>query len=726
MVTEEENLPEKKINVQPDDVPKLILPQDRYCKLSKTVEKSEGVGSKFDRYNNSDESESESEEEACKSESEDKSELMRSNSLEALMAELENEIQGGNTKPQEEKPKAKPKKKRKISVNVECDDKLVETKAVFKENLKPEVTEPVKKQSPGSFPRQRKWQGKPRRHAPQAFVAPNLVHRPAPPPPEMLPPVVAFPPPVQPFPPYNPMGFDNGVFVAPPVVFEAPPPQLPPLHIAPPHVYERPLSPLAINTDAYSTTTLAPLSPRSAAFVLENRAIIEKRKRRSYSRSPSPLRFRRSKSPKRLSLSPKRPSKSPKRRSLSPSPVRKVLPPKVNSPKKASSIHGRLGLKSNKTDTEDDKSKKERSKPKEEKKQEGLDPVLEARRKKFERNEITMTEGVIRLRVREEADEPKKEEATAAVEEQIEDEDDDGEEIDEDALLEGDDAIVLDHKIDALFSDEESDSDNEGRFKTKQETNQKVPILPFTKLINGAKSEVKNDLRIDDRRGDRPKSERRKRFRSRSPPKKAATKKNDKVKQTIAFPADARKIEIKIRNPAKYEKAEGQKGGEEKVSRKVEVAKKIEAEEKDAEGTNESTEEASSSNINEGDLRAQLSRKRAERQKHPLPDVVPSRLLQNALQGVGFRKGKKSKSKDDNTDGKLPIHLRLGAANSSEVFGKKSRKHKNKGSQEQVLCFVASFLTIIIFSLLKLLFDAIVRLVGFYSILCCGRSISVH
>jgi hypothetical protein len=80
----------------------------------------------------------------------------------------------------------------------------------------------------------------------------------------------------------------------------------------------------------------------------------------------------------------------------------------------------------------------------------------------------------------------------------------------------------------------------------------------------------------------------------------------------------------------------------------------------------------------------------------------------------------------DFADGKLPIHLRLGAANSSEVFGKKSRKHKNKGSQEQVLCFVASFLTIIIFSLLKLLFDAIVRLVGFYSILCCGRSISVH
>lgn len=49
-----------------------------------------------------------------------------------------------------------------------------------------------------------------------------------------------------------------------------------------------------------------------------------------------------------------------------------------------------------------------------------------------------------------------------------------------------------------------------------------------------------------------------------------------------------------------------------------------------------------------GDLRAQLSRKRAERQKHPLPDVIPSRLLQNALQSVGFRKGKKSKNKDEN------------------------------------------------------------------------------
>ncbi|RZC38729.1 neurofilament heavy polypeptide-like, partial [Asbolus verrucosus] len=680
MVTEEQNLQETIKTAT--DVPKLVLPQDRYCKVEKSADKPDNLTSKFDRYNNSDESESESEEESCRSDNEEKGELKRSNSLEDLMAELENEIQGGNTKPKEEKPKLKPKKKRKTSVNSECEDnKLVETKSVsvFKENLKPEAVEirpqiEVKKPPPSNFMRQRKW----RRHNP-SFVPQNLVHPTAPP--EIIPPVVPFPPPlVQTFPPYNPMGYDNGVYVAPAIVFETPPPQLPPIHVAPP-VFERPLSPLAINTEAFSTSTLAPLSPRSAAFVLENRAIIEKRKRRSYSRSPSPPRFRRSKL-----------SKSPKRRSLSPSPVRKVLPPRMNSPKKPASIHDRLGVKPlNKTETDEEKSKKDRPKPKEEKKPEALDPVLEARRKKFERNEITMKEGVIRLRAKEDAVEEAKKEAEEQIEEE-DDEDDDEEEmeeIDEDALLEGDDAILLDHKIDALFSDEESDSDNEGRFKTKQETNQKVAVLPFTKLINGAKSDVKTDLKLEER-----KSERRKRYRSRSPlkgsPKKAAKspKKGDKSKQTVAFPIDSnRKIEIKIRNPAKYEKVDGAKGGEEKsvsgANRKVEIAKKSESEENEGEAVDEGAEEPSTSNINEGDLRAQLSRKRAERQKHPLPDVVPSRLLQNALQGVGFRKGKKTKNKEENTEGKLPIHMRLGAANTSEVFGKKSRKHKNKGSQEQ-------------------------------------------
>ncbi|EFA08208.2 hypothetical protein TcasGA2_TC005835 [Tribolium castaneum] len=599
MVTEDEKLPESTKNVT-EDVPKLVLPQDRYCKADKSPERSDPISTKFDRYDNSDESDDESEEERSKSETEEKPELTRSNSLEALMAELENEIQGVTA----EKSPPKPKKKRKVSV-IEPEEKIGEN--AVKENVKPE---PEVKKSPNF---RRKWQ-KPRR----PFHPPSLVHPVAPPPEILPPPVVAFaPPPIPPFAPY--MGFD-GVYAPP--IYESPPPQLPPLHMAPP-IYERPLSPIGVNTD-FGNGIMAPLSPRSAAFVMENRAIIEKRKRRSYSRSPTPVRFR------------KRASLSPLRRSLSPSPVRKVSP--RLSPKKQSSVRERLGAKNGKTE--------------EVKKEEKEDPVLEARRKKFERNEITMTEGVIRLK-KPESEEVKKEEC---VEDELE-----AEEIDEDALLEGADSIILDPKLDTLFSDEESDSDNEGRFKTKQETNQKVPILPFTKLINGAKSEVKTDLRLEEKKTDR-----RKRFRSRTPLKKPDVKL-----------ASERKIEIKIRNPAKYEKSEP----EEKV-RKVEVA-------------DEKPEEKVESSVTEGDLRTQLSRKRAERQKHPLPDGVPSRLLQNALQGVGFRKVKKSK-KDENTEGKLPIHLRLGAA--TEPSGKKSRKQK-KGSQEQVLCFVASFLIIIIFSL---------------------------
>lgn len=50
-----------------------------------------------------------------------------------------------------------------------------------------------------------------------------------------------------------------------------------------------------------------------------------------------------------------------------------------------------------------------------------------------------------------------------------------------------------------------------------------------------------------------------------------------------------------------------------------------------------------------GDLRAQLSRKRAERQsKKSLSDGVPSRLLQNALESAVLKKSKK-RSKEKNT-----------------------------------------------------------------------------
>lgn len=309
----EDKLPESDKSLEPNS--KLILPQDRYCKTEKEEIKVDGVSSKFDRYNNSDASESDdSDEDNKKLELKDnKVEMKRSNSLEALMEELENEIQGG-VKHREVKHKTKCKKKVVKNVEVEInkdnkdtgqstEDKVVNT-TILKENLKPEIkNEPVLnvKKPTNDFNRHRKWQNRPRNQqnpSNNAFIpnTPNLIASSSQ--------ILTYPgaplPIVPTFPIYNSpiaVNFDNALYVGPPPLrFE---PQMPSPHIIAPNIYERPRSPLMVNTEAFTTSTMAPLSPRSAAFVLENQAIIEKRKRRSYSRSPSPTRFRRSRSPKR-------------------------------------------------------------------------------------------------------------------------------------------------------------------------------------------------------------------------------------------------------------------------------------------------------------------------------------------------------------------------------------------------------------------------------------------
>lgn len=183
----------------------------------------------------------------------------------------------------------------------------------------------------------------------------------------------------------------------------------------------------------------------------------------------------------RKSLSPKRASISPlRRRSLSPSPVRRVAP--KGSPKKP--IHDRLGLKSLKNEECEKKIEKKIDKKEEET---VLDPVLEARRRKFESNEIMKKQGVIRLKAKEEP--LKKEEQDKCEENRVENKSnkENTDEIDEDALLGGDDDILSDLKLDGLFSDEESDSDNEGRFKTDSKETVKIAVMPFTKLINGGR-----------------------------------------------------------------------------------------------------------------------------------------------------------------------------------------------------------------------------------------------
>lgn len=625
----------------------------------------------------------------------------------------------------------------------------------------------------------------------------------------------------QPHPVFNPMNqfepqlipFMNNPHPNPMMIhptFNAPP-------IFPPY-FDRPISPLTINTESLTTATRAPLSPRSAAFVLQNKAIIEKRKRsprRSYSRSPSrslsrsprrsmsPIRrsltpvrrFRRSISPRRhsrspkrfsprkRSLSPKRRSLSPKRRSLSPkrrspSPKRRSLSPKrkvpAGNPVKGRPVHDRLGLKS-------DKPEEIKNKPKvKEEEEPPLDPVLAARRKKFESNELNKKEGIIRLKPKEEKPEiksdeisieettevPKKVEEIISVipkiTEEIEtspnveltpkiekeepekpnkppiaaesstkkqeeyDRSKDPEEFKELERLLNDDAILedlLDHKVADIFSDEESASDNEGRFKAKTKPGEKVPVLSFNKLVNGAKPEIKTETLL-------PNSSKNSRTRQNEekpknlPPSKDTVKvekqrttkllNNQMGRQKITLKSERnvpppvekiqeRKIEIKIKHPSKYQKSSKSKSSKTEsdetriptqgdISGGSSVSDEIIIEEKDDSDDEENVV------LTQGDLRTQLSRKRAEKM-YKLPtdhESVSSRILQYALHGALFKKSKKSKRKIVSNEGvsgikggKLPIHFRLGTSNSDddiveEVKIKKKKKRKVHEILEQV------------------------------------------
>lgn len=674
--------------------PPLILPQDRYCGKTEEEKRTENTTSKFNRYDNSDKSESESEEEIEESEDDSPGKLEKADSLEALMQELDDEIQG-ISKPKDDKPvlkkRVKKKKKHKISESAnetseteqkettESIPECIENKDVVEEDKPPEDVEETKpevetsskpddegiakeNQKPESqiSPKQRNMGTPPRFRHPNNH---NRRNRRGPPP------VMPFaqqniPPFIQQQPPYIPL------VQAPPFVQQFNPAFGPPPQVPPPF-YERPLSPLAINTEQLTTATMAPLSPRSARFVLQNRAIIEKRKRsprRSYSRSPSP-RFRRSKSPRRSS-SPlnRRKSLSPRRRSLSPrrtSPNKRLPAKKEEAVKSKAPVRDRLGTKGDNTGTKTDEiivemcPKKDDDKP--------LDPVLEARRRKFEKKEINIRGGIIRLKPKDEpgtdsnkspekSDEKDEEEPCEKNEEtQVKEEVksspkkvekpnyvDELDGIDEDALL-ADDEIDLLGKED-IFSDEESASDNEGRFKDKENSNQKVAVLPFTKLVNGDREPVREKPLIEERRSG-GRSQRRSRNRSRSPIKtksreRISSRKDDNAKIDSREDGDGkrargtgsqvrkrvvkaekkhispqlekrfeRRIEIKIKNPAKYEKNKEEiiEFGP-KPKRKVEIQSKInidvtqEEDESDVVVENEAGDEEEMNSSNEGEL----------------------------------------------------------------------------------------------------------------------------
>ncbi|XP_060522135.1 serine/threonine-protein kinase PRP4 homolog isoform X2 [Cylas formicarius] len=764
---------EDKVSENADDTStKLILPQDRYCNKSKSEEKQDESSSKFDRYNDSDESDEESEEELS-SQSEDlsPSKLERSKSLEALMKELDDEIQGTlKSGEKEDKPKVKTKNKKTketMKEDVQNDEaakkKTVDTEVISETEITEGKNEVVESNALNSVPNESGPKPKRRRLSPiekKEFHSRNMqrnVHSYSRP--QYLPSLpVPFPSlGSNVLPIFNPN-------LAPPIVM------VPPSN---PLFYDRPLSPLSLNADTLQTQTLAPLSPRSAAFVLENRAIIEKRKRsprRSYSRSLSPRSRsmsprsprrsltprRRSRSPKRRTspanqaqlpaprglISPKRRLLSPKRRSLtpkrkSPSPRRRSLSPRrrSTSPKRGSRrelrtspklkphIKERLGLKSQqKPETKVDKEKNSsNSSPKKEEKP--LDPVLEARKRKFESKELRVKEGVIKLKPKEETkvepplekeetklcnvteNNPKDEENADVKEEKL----DDLEEFNEDSLLE-DYELDLEAKVHLFSDEEESGSENEGRFKEKEHNNIKPPILPFSKLLNG----VQKDVQKPSPKSEKPKKESVKESKETSTSKKEnepkkmgsskpvskRTRSSPSQKSQIVLKSDRyppkkfdRKIEIKIKNPSKYEKgAKSKQTKETDIKVKEKSSTKLitkddeyESIEREPEKDVEVEEVASCSEV---DLRAQLSKKRAEKMnKVVAPEQVPSRLLQNALQNA-LQKTSRSKGQEfSSSDGKLPIHLRLGLAGHTDVFSKpkrKSRKRKSREVPEQV------------------------------------------
>ncbi|GLV34891.1 hypothetical protein CBL_09371 [Carabus blaptoides fortunei] len=841
------------------EVPKLVLPQDRYHKPQVASNSKETASNKFDRYDNSDESESDSDEQIVKP-----ARRERKGSLELLMDALENEINvlDGKTddvnveeslekdadvakhlrksqnlavdeddlKSSENPDPATKDVENMLIISENCSD-LIQTNNVCSEESK--GVHSAKSLSPALMPIY-----KSRSRSPQ--VSPKRMHNSTP----KRKTLSRSPPARQRSP------FENQ-YKSP---YRSPRSRSPPRKIrySPAH-YGRPLSPLALNTEVLNT--LAPLSPRSAAFVLQNRQIIARRQMsprrsssrgRSLSRSLSPKRCkmsprRRSRSPRfessrKCSLSPRKksisPRPSPKRRSTSPrshrrrspnyrsdnKPLSSARPLKRNShsPLLKHPMHKRLGSRptsrnvsphydyDRKTDVAqvskrkrdsrslslslspspdrnyhrrplndttghvdlDHKRPRDRDRRKESPvhirntesnvkvEEKSLDPVLEARKRKFESPMQIEKNGIIKLKTHKSGEQTEWKDDNEEMQQREGSENEENYELGEEEGEELDEGILeLNPTIDDLWSDDESDNENEGRFKSSTNTQSKhVAVIPFRKLTE--KSVLKlpllprdtNDHRNDRKHSKRPKNYSRKR--SRSPLKtstnrsesKSYTKdrseyldsssqrekhgdKSSEGKSKVKVPTEKIRYKPIVEEKKKEKiisevKDEGQKKveviksvlPEKTVSRKVKIQKILEV--TTAENTVENDDEPEIIVENEeediipnkdddGDLRAELSRRRAQRliKAGSLAESLPARLLKSALQEVVPKRPTVKQSKVPKGSGnsadrrvlilkrlasspaprlepankvskkevKLPIHMRLGSTNVTDV-----------------------------------------------------------
>lgn len=227
--------------------------------------------------------------------------------------------------------------------------------------------------------------------------------------------------------------------------------------------------------------------------------------------------------------------------------------------------------------------------------------------------------------------------------------------LDDSALLEGGedfDEPYLELQSADTWSTDESDSDNEARFKSSTQIraagSDKVGVLPFTNLHGQMKTSVhKEETSLAKHKKSASSS------RKHGSDQVNADAKRKKSSEDVRSQVNDSQQEIK-KSAGKQQELEKdpQSGAHFEGKAKNVSAVSPEADSKlkhsDSEGNNETVEEVVVRN-REGDLRAELSRRRAERltKAGSLHETLPARLLQSAFEGVVGKKGVKRTGKED-------------------------------------------------------------------------------
>lgn len=223
-----------------------------------------------------------------------------------------------------------------------------------------------------------------------------------------------------------------------------------------------------------------------------------------------------------------------------------------------------------------------------------------------------------------------------------------------------------------LWSSEESDSDNEARFKSSAQIqvsgSEKVGGVPFTKLLGQTKPSVHKEEVLSTKH------------------KQSSSSTRKSSSGHVNEGAEGKKGLEDLRSQAGESQLETKKSAGKQQQFKNKLGDVVEFKETDKlnavssevgsklrhsanEGSNDIVEEIAAKS-RDGDLRAELSRRRAERltKAGSLHESLPARLLQSAFEGVVGKKGVKRAEREDNTIG-----------------GKRTESKKEKGDVRRVL-----------------------------------------